>query len=166
MSIVFLMVELVHPEYRMKNLMPALQSPWFIPHVIVYIISYAILGSAWLILFADFFISKSKRNITQSIQLSMSLIYPGFALLCVGMIFGALWAKIAWGDYWAWDPKETWAFLTVLFYLLVIHYHKHNDSKSNITYWLIYFSFVILIVTWFGIRYFPSASASVHVYNN
>lgn len=166
MSTAFMLTELIHPEYRTQNLMPSLQSAWFIPHVIVYIIAYAILGAAWITSMSEYLRKKSQRNHELTLQLSMNLVYPGFALLSIGMIFGAWWAKIAWGDYWAWDPKETWALLTWLFYLILIHYRKYNTRGDVIVRLMLSLSFLVLIITWLGIRYFPSAAGSVHVYAN
>ncbi len=165
MSSVFLMVDLIHPEYQTKNLMPALQSPWFIPHVVIYMISYAVLAAACLtVLIGVYNTYKNKIIDNKSIQFSMNLVYPGFALLSLGMIMGAVWAKIAWGDYWSWDAKETWALLTWLFYLICIHIHFSFPKKQKLLMFLLAFSFVVLIITWLGIRYFPGGMNSVHVY--
>lgn len=166
MSAAFMIAELLHPEYRTQNLMPALQSPWFIPHVIVYIIAYAILGAAWITSMSEYLRKKELRDHDRALRLSMNLVYPGFALLSTGMIFGAWWAKIAWGDYWAWDPKESWALLTWLFYLLIIHYQRRRFRGSVFVRVLLSLSFLVLVITWLGIRYFPSAAGSVHVYGN
>ncbi len=165
MSSVFLMVNVIHPEYQNKNLMPALQSPWFIPHVVIYMISYAVLAAACLTVLIGLYNTKINKTIdTKSIKLSMNLVYPGFALLSLGMIMGAIWAKIAWGDYWSWDAKETWALLTWLFYLVCIHIHFSFPKKHKLLMYLLAFSFIVLIITWLGIRYFPSAANSIHVY--
>ncbi len=165
MSTVFLIVDIIHPEYQNKNLMPALQSPWFIPHVVIYMISYAVLAAACLTAITGLFQSKKTGLISQdNILLTMKLIYPGFALLSIGMIFGALWAKIAWGNYWSWDPKETWALLTWLFYLLCIHLFHAYPKRKKLLIFLIAFSFIILIITWMGIRFFPSSMNSIHLY--
>lgn len=165
MSSVFLLVDIIHPEYQTKNLMPALQSPWFIPHVVIYMISYAVLAAACLTVFIGVYNTRKNKIIdTDSIDLSMNLVYPGFALLSLGMIMGAVWAKIAWGDYWSWDVKETWALLTWLFYLMCIHLHFSFSKKKKLLMFLLAFSFVVLIITWLGIRYFPGGMNSVHVY--
>lgn len=165
MSSVFLLVNILHPEYQNKNLMPALQSPWFIPHVVIYMISYAVLAAACLTVLIGVFNTWKNKNIDEkSITLSMNLVYPGFALLSLGMIMGAVWAKIAWGDYWSWDAKETWALLTWLFYLICIHIHFSLPNRKKLLMFLLAFSFIVLIITWLGIRYFPSAANSVHVY--
>lgn len=165
MSSVFLIVDIIHPEYQSKSLMPALQSPWFIPHVIIYMISYAVLAAACLsaiIGLQKMYFKKS--NPDEDIRLSMMLVYPGLGLLTLGMLMGAIWAKIAWGNYWTWDPKETWAMLTWLFYLLTIHIHFSFPHKKKVLLWILAFSFIVLIVTWMGIRYLPSGMQSIHVY--
>lgn len=165
MSSVFLMVNVIHPEYQNKNLMPALQSPWFIPHVVIYMISYAVLAAACLTVLIGLYNTRKNKSIdNKSISLSMNLVYPGFGLLSLGMIMGAFWAKIAWGDYWSWDAKETWALLTWLFYLICIHIHFSFPRKQKLLMYLLAFSFVVLIISWLGIRYFPSAANSIHVY--
>jgi len=165
MSTVFLLVDILKPEYQTKNLMPALQSPWFIPHVVVYMMSYAVLAAACLtVLIGVYNTRKNKQIDTESINLSMNLVYPGFALLTLGMIMGAVWAKIAWGDYWTWDPKETWALLTWLFYLICIHLHFSFPKRQKLLMFLLAFSFIVLIITWLGIRYFPNGISSIHVY--
>ena len=55
----------------------------------------------------------------------------GLAFLTIGMLFGALWAKEAWGHYWSWDPKETWAAITWLAYLVYVR--RDKESKEVIT---------------------------------
>ena len=146
MSSVFLLVDILRPEYQTKNLMPALQSPWFIPHVVIYMISYAVLAAACLtVLIGVYNTRKNKIIDTESINLSMNLVYPGFALLSLGMLMGAVWAKIAWGDYWTWDAKETWALLTWLFYMLCIHLHFSFPKKQKLLMFLLAFSFIVLI---------------------
>ncbi len=165
MSFVFLLVDIIHPEYISTELMPALQSPWFIPHVIIYMIAYAILASACITTIIGLIdSSKNKSGISKNITLTMSLVYPGFALLSLGLIMGAFWAKTAWSDYWTWDAKESWALLTWLFYLFCIHLHKSFPQKKKSLLFLLAFSFIVLIITWLGIRYFPSGANSIHVY--
>ena len=54
-------------------------------------------------------------------KLSYKIVAFGFPFLTLGMITGAVWAKKAWGDYWSWDPKETWSLITWLAYLVYLH---------------------------------------------
>lgn len=164
MSIVFLIVDMVHPEYQSKALMPALQSYWFIPHVVIYMISYAVLGAASISTLKAFYFYGNNKNVDNDIALAMKLVYPGFAFLTWGMLLGAFWAKVAWGNYWAWDPKETWALLTWFFYLILIHVHRFLPNQKKLILTLLALSFIVLITTWMGIKYMPSAMQSVHVY--
>lgn len=165
MASVFLIVDIIHPEYQSKTLMPALQSPWFIPHVVIYMISYAVLAAACLsALIGMYSLHKKRSSLEKEISLAMKLVYPGMGLLTLGMLMGAIWAKIAWGNYWTYDPKETWALLTWLFYLITIHLHYAHSDKKRLLLWILALSFIVLIITWMGIRYLPSGMQSIHVY--
>jgi ABC-type transport system involved in cytochrome c biogenesis permease subunit len=164
MAYVFLIINLTHPETHEKALMPALQSPWFVPHVIVYILSYAFLGLSCLVGMYGLITIFLKKYEDDILILGDNLVYLGFALLTCGLLFGALWAKEAWGHYWTWDPKETWAFLTWLAYLLYIHFRYNHPSRTKTHLWILSLSFIILLICWFGINYLPSAQNSVHVY--
>jgi ABC-type transport system involved in cytochrome c biogenesis permease subunit len=83
----------------------------------------------------------------------------------MGLLFGALWAKEAWGHYWTWDPKETWAFLTWAVYLIYIHARIKNSIKTHQATWILALAFAVLLVAWFGVNYLPSAVNSVHTYS-
>ena len=165
MSVLFMIINMIYPENFSKTLMPALQSPWFVPHVIVYIFAYALLGAAsivavyglWLEYFRVF-----RRNL---LQLADNLVYIGFAFLTLGLLFGAVWAKEAWGHYWTWDPKETWAFITWMAYLLYMHFRYLHPKKVRTPLWILALAFVILLIAWFGVNYLPSAQSSIHVYS-
>jgi len=166
MAILFIALNMAHPENFDKTLAPALQSPWFIPHVIVYMIAYALLGATSLYSFqhilADKF-SLLKRSLTR-IDAIDNFVYSGFAFLTLGLIFGALWAKEAWGDYWTWDPKETWALITWFFYLNYIHLNRKQSPKLSA--YFLAFGFIVLLICWFGVNYMPSAGNSVHTYTS
>ena len=85
--------------------------------------------------------------------------------LTLGLLFGALWAKEAWGHYWTWDPKETWAIITWLCYLIYIHFRYLYHNKSKIALWILVCSFIILLICWFGINYISAAENSIHTYS-
>lgn len=90
----------------------------------------------------------------------------GYVFLTVGMHMGAVWAKDAWGHYWNRDPKETWALITWLSYLVYIHYRKKNNHNIKLAYIMIIFSFFLLQFCWWGINYLPSAQGiSIHTYD-
>ena len=138
-------------SYNTKTLVPALQSPWFAPHVFVYIFAYCLLGVAVVIAWW---------------KLADDLVYVSLAFLTIGMLFGALWAKEAWGHYWSWDPKETWAAITWIAYLIYIHYRQLPHHRSRLAFWMLIGSFVLLQMCWWGINYLPSAQgSSVHTYS-
>ena len=163
LALVFICVNLFKPEIHDKTLMPALQSPWFAPHVIVYMFAYAVLGAATVL--AVFLLFK-KKSLTSEMDIADNLVYVGLAFLTIGMLFGALWAKEAWGHYWSWDPKETWAAITWLSYLVYVHYRLLPRHKERLALWSLIISFVLLQMCWWGINYLPSAQgSSVHTYN-
>ena len=95
-----------------------------------------------------------------------NIVYIGFGFLTLGLIFGALWAKEAWGHYWTWDPKETWAFLTWAVYLIYIHFRIKSNLSHKSVFLILMLAFVVLLICWFGINYLPSAQNSVHVYSS
>ena len=140
--------------------MPALQSFWFIPHVIVYMIAYAFLAASFVVALRGLYKSK---EIDKTINLADNIVYIGFGFLTLGLLFGALWAKKAWGHYWTWDPKETWAFITWCAYLIYIHFQSNNKASKRSLYILV-FAFILLIICWFGVQYLPAAQNSVHTY--
>ena len=164
MSLVFICINLFKPEIHSKTLMPALQSPWFVPHVIVYMFSYAMMGAVTLFAFYLWFRKQPARVSDSEWTVCDNLVRVGWSFLTLGMVMGALWAKEAWGDYWTWDPKETWAFATWLAYLLYLHLRPSCKHKDFLFAWLI-FSFILLQMCWWGINFLPSAQgSSIHVY--
>ena len=148
--------------------MPALQSPWFAPHVIVYMFAYALLGAATLMaVYLLFFKKNHNSQFSTEMDITDNLVYVGLSFMTFGMLFGALWAKEAWGHYWAWDPKETWAAITWFAYLAYIHYRLMPKSDVKTALWMLLIDFILLQMCWWGINYLPSAQAtSVHTYMN
>lgn len=128
-------------------LVPSLQSNWLMMHVSMMMISYAtlILGSLLSILYLAFNVfNKKEKKILIKIENSQTIINPsinysklsllqtidiwsyriiglGFPFLTIGIISGAVWANEAWGSYWSWDPKETWALITWLVFAVYLH---------------------------------------------
>ena len=141
-------------------LMPALQSAWFMPHVAVYMFSYALLGVATLL--ALYYLAKRNDKILPAID---NLLGGGMALFTVGMLTGALWAKQAWGEYWSWDAKEAWAAVTWFVYQGAIHLRLLRPRAVKTFCVLLVVGFLSLQMCWYGVNYLPSASKSVHSYN-
>ena len=156
----FILINIFNPETYNKSLMPALQSVWFIPHVIVYMIAYAFLAASFIVALRGLYKSKELEKTT---KLADNIIYMGFGFLTLGLLFGALWAKKAWGHYWTWDPKETWAFITWVAYLIYIHY-RVKSKNDKLSLYILVIAFALLIICWFGVQYLPASQNSVHTY--
>ena len=166
LSAVFIMVNLLNPDINNKVLMPALQSPWFAPHVIIYMFSYAILGAVTLI--AIYYLIRGERikEPARIMEMTDNLVYAGTACITLGMLMGAIWAKEAWGHYWSWDPKETWAAVTWIAYLIYIHYRLKRSSSNKTAMVILIIAFVMLQICWYGVNYLPSAKQSIHTYSS
>ncbi|MGD9928494.1 MAG: cytochrome c biogenesis protein [Mangrovibacterium sp.] len=162
----FLLINILHPETYDKSLMPALQSVWFIPHVIVYMFAYALLAASSLVALKAVYQDYRGKRWNTLPNLADNFVYLGFSFLTMGLLFGALWAKEAWGHYWTWDPKETWAFITWTAYLIYIHYRFRHKQRHKQAMWILLIAFGLLMVCWFGVNYLPSAQNSVHTYTS
>jgi ABC-type transport system involved in cytochrome c biogenesis permease subunit len=159
MATVFMIINIVRPEIHDHTLMPALQSVWFIPHVAVYMFSYALLGCATLLAIYQFF---TRDDIYPAID---RLVYAGVAFFTIGMLTGALWAKEAWGEYWSWDAKESWAAATWMLYMLSVHLRMMGKTDRRLSGAILIIAFLALQMCWYGVNYLPSATESVHIYN-
>lgn len=162
MSLMFMCINLFKPEIHSGALMPALQSPWFVPHVTVYMFAYAMLGAATIC--AVILWMKYRRDGIPAEEMSRCdvLVRIGWAFLGMGMAMGALWAKQAWGDWWAWDVKETWALATWLGYLCYLHLNR-RAQHSRLAFVILCISFLMLQMCWWGVNLLPS-TGSLHVY--
>ena len=165
LATVFVCVNIFKSEIHSKTLMPALQSPWFAPHVIVYMMAYALLGAA-VVMSVYLLFFKKGTDTDKEMEITDNLAYVGLSFMTLGMLMGALWAKEAWGHYWSWDPKETWAAITWLAYLVYVHYRQYCPRIVRPALWVLIIAFILLQMCWWGINYLPSAQGmSVHTYN-
>jgi ABC-type transport system involved in cytochrome c biogenesis permease subunit len=107
-----------------QQLPPALQSWLFAPHVAVYMLSYIFMAKAAFQ--AAFQLTGSTRNSNENLlpceDGTYRMICAGFPLLTLGLILGSVWGKLAWGDYWNWDPKELWSLASWLVYVGYFHF--------------------------------------------
>ncbi|MGL4993962.1 MAG: cytochrome c biogenesis protein CcsA [Bacteroidales bacterium] len=163
LSIVFMIINLLKPEIHEKELMPVLNSPWFVPHVVIYMVAYATIACAFVLSIVKL-LGINKFKTKNLINHCDKLVYDGMGLLTIGMIMGALWAKQAWGDYWSWDPKEVWASITWMIGVIYIHYRLRDKGNSKSPYILIIILFLCFQICWYGINYLPTAATSVHTY--
>ena len=156
LTIVFTLLTVA--KINFGTLMPALRSWWFVPHLFIYMIAYSLMAIALVIWIAA---SLKKRESWQT--LSDNLVRSSSALLIIGMLTGSVWARQAWGDYWAWDAKENWAAVTWLVTLMHLHLKDKSGWKA-IT--ILILAFLALQITWYGVNYLPSAINSLHTYNS
>lgn len=160
LSSVFCFINIFRPEIHDRTLVPALQSPFFIPHVTVYMFAYGILACAFLLAVAA--LVRRGHDYLESVD---NLVYIGTGLLFTGMLTGSIWAKQAWGDFWDWDPKETWAAMAAAAYLAYIHLRLTRSSRSRWLYVAVVVGFLLLQMCWYGYKYLPSSAESLHLYN-
>lgn len=216
MAVMFAGINIFTPEIHTEELMPALRSPWFVPHVIVYMFAYAVMGIATILALRILWLTRRSAagsapatgsttpatvdaaasplspSLQGDLRLCDTLVRMGWGFITMGIVMGALWAKQAWGDYWTWDPKETWAAATWLSYLLYMHLRQgsalssvtsagseaiarqnspaievasHSNKALHRTLFLLIFSFLLLQMCWWGVNYLPSAQGfSLHTY--
>lgn len=217
MAVMFASINIFKPEIHTEELMPALRSPWFVPHVIVYMFAYAVMGIATILALRILWLTRRSAagsapapgsttpatvdaaasplspSLQGDLRLCDTLVRMGWGFITMGIVMGALWAKQAWGDYWTWDPKETWAAATWLSYLLYMHLRQQGSALSSVTsagsvtmarqnspaievashsnkalhrtLFLLIFSFLLLQMCWWGVNYLPSAQGfSLHTY--
>lgn len=160
LSAVFCIINVLKPEVHDQTLMPALQSMWFIPHVTVYMMAYGILACSCLLALAGIL-----KNDTRYLKSIDTLVYIGTALLFAGLLMGAVWAKQAWGNFWEWDPKETWAGITCAVYLLYIHLRLSSKVEKKMYFYIVIAGFLLMQMCWYGYQYLPSSENSMHIYN-
>ena len=165
LALVFVCIYLLKVEMRDEMPMPALQSPWFAPHVAAYMFAYSLLGAAAVM--AVYLLWFKRKGIEpREMNVCDTLVYVGLAFLTLGMLSGAIWAKAAWGHYWAWDPKETWAAVTWFSYLAYVHFRLGCLSAHRKALFGLLVAFLLLQMCWYGINYLPAAQgASMHIYN-
>ena len=129
-------------------LMPVLGSPLLAVHVSLVMLAYA--GLAFT--FADAVIALCVPRLSEMLaDVSRLLLVPSLFFLSLGIFLGAVWANISWGTYWSWDPKETWALITLLVYALPAHgnmFLPAGKSRSLHLYFL--FAFLVLLMTYVG----------------
>jgi cytochrome c-type biogenesis protein CcsB len=166
---------------QINTLVPVLNSPWLMFHVAVIVAAYGFFGISFLLGLTNIIImSFNKASSLMALRIkelsvinNMSLL-TGLALMTIGTFLGAVWANESWGRYWGWDPKETWALITIIVYSVVTHLHL---VKKWISDWLFNFTSVLgfssVLMTYLGVNYFLSGmhsygqtdtSSSVFVY--
>jgi ABC-type transport system involved in cytochrome c biogenesis permease subunit len=98
--------------------------------------------------------SPTKQKVLDELDTAqMTVLQLAFWTLGVGILLGAWWADHSWGRWWAFDPKETWALITWIVYLIVIHLRfTTGRNKALVTAWLSVAGFVVMLWTYFGVN--------------
>lgn len=154
----------MNPE--VTNLVPVLKSIWLTIHVAVITSSYGFLGlGAILGLFNLMLMIFQNRKNALSFNLTIKEISftseatmtIGLYMLTIGTFLGAVWANESWGRYWGWDPKETWALVTVLVYAVIIHLNFIPGLMGRYLFnALSVLGFSSVLMTYFGVNYYLS----------
>lgn len=151
----------LNPDLETALLPPALQSPWFVPHVMVYFFGYSLVILGGLSVAAGFFVPVRQVAL---FSLADRLSTGAFAFLGTGLCLGAIWADSAWGTWWGWDPKESWALVTFL--TIAAYRHLPQDSRlSRLGATILLVALAVKGFTYLGMHLLPTAALSVHIYS-
>ncbi|MDD2416672.1 MAG: cytochrome c biogenesis protein CcsA, partial [Parabacteroides sp.] len=155
---------------QINPLVPVLKSPWLMFHVAVIVAAYGFFGIGFLIGITNLVLmsitgAKNKEMLKARVgELSIvneMALWVGLILMTIGTFLGAVWANESWGRYWGWDPKETWALITVVVYAIVLHMHMVKSFKNK---WVLnlgsVLGFASVMMTFFGVNYLLSGMHS------
>ncbi|MGL5261433.1 MAG: cytochrome c biogenesis protein CcsA [Bacteroides sp.] len=156
---------------QINPLVPVLKSPWLMFHVAVIVAAYGFFGISCMISLTNLSLiallnTKTQTKLSSKIKelsiINEMLLITGLILMTIGTFLGAIWANESWGRYWGWDPKETWALITMIVYAVVLHLrlvktHRLNIWLFNITALL---AFSTVLMTYFGVNYLLSGMHS------
>ena len=136
-----------------RKLPPALQCWLFGPHVAVYLSAYVIMAKATVQALSQLIVKtdREQTNLVPHEEGAYRLICLGFPLLTLGLIMGSWWGKLAWGDYWGWDPKELWSLASWLIYVAYFHWRymfgkKHARLNSLLA--VVGFFAIVITLLW------------------
>ncbi len=151
---------------EIANLVPVLNSWWLWVHVSIIVASYGpfalgfILGifALFLIIFTN---NKNKKKMDLHLKelttINEMALTVGLVMLTIGNFLGGMWANESWGRYWGWDPKETWALISIMIYAFVLHMRLIPGLRGKYTFnlWSI-IAFASIMMTYFGVNFYLS----------
>lgn len=153
----------IDPE--ITSLVPVLKSYWLSIHVSVITASYGFLGVSAMLGFITLilFLLRNEKRLHLDLHIEnlrnineVSLIF-GLTLLVIGNFLGAIWANESWGRYWGWDPKETWAYVSILIYSIVLHIRLLKKIYSTYLFTVLsILSFFSILMTYYGVNFYLS----------
>lgn len=146
---------------------PALQSPWFVPHVVAYMISYSLAAVAFVLTITGVLKKVWYKGDypRQYAEASYHTIRLGFPFMTFGLLSGALWAEEAWGVYWSWDPKETWALITWTLYVIYFHC-RMSKPLEKYTLPAQVCAFLALLSTFLLVNLLPKLASALHSFGS
>jgi cytochrome c-type biogenesis protein CcsB len=156
-----------------EELMPILRSDWLIFHVSTAVVAYGAAGLASA-LACLYFLSRKARGIAwlrerlpQPASLDRATyraVRFAFPFLTLVNVTGAVWAYSAWGRYWGWDPKETWALITWMIYVFYLHARLRADWRPARANAVVLVGIVAILFTFLGVNQLSAFSSSMHSY--
>lgn len=162
----FVFADIMYPDPFDKSQMPVLFNKWFIPHVAAYLVGFALLFlSALFALYALLVNMKLDARII-ALRRTDRMVYAGTGFLTIGLLIGGMWAKEAWGHFWDWDPKETWAMISWMLYLVYLHVRIYFRNKFFPAYVILVVAGFVLLGSWLFFAWLPLADSSRHFFND
>ncbi len=165
-SVTLMVANLSWLDPEITNLVPVLKSYWLVIHVAIITASYSFLGVGALLGFLNLIliwfqnrnnVAKLKGTIEELTNINEMNLIIGVFLVTIGTFLGAVWANESWGRYWGWDPKETWALVTVLVYSFIIHMRLIPGLNSVYGFnFAALIGFSSVLMTYFGVNYYLS----------
>ncbi len=148
---------------QIGNLQPVLNSYWLMIHVAVIVASYGpfalgmILGLVSLLLMLltnDSNKAKMSLNLQEITYINEMALTIGLIMLTIGNFLGGQWANESWGRYWGWDPKETWALISIMIYAFVIHARFVPYLRGKWVFNLMsMYAFISILFTYYGVNF-------------
>ncbi len=157
-ALVMIYANLLPIDSSLEVLVPVLRSNyWLTIHVMTIVSSYGAFGLAMALGHRHLFLQALRKMNKASEEESASLIFRviqwGALLIGTGTFLGGVWANESWGRFWGWDPKETWALITFLGYLIIVHL-KYAKKISNFYLALgAVLGFLLVLMTWYGVNF-------------
>ena len=157
-AVVMVYADLLPIDSSLEVLVPVLRSNyWLTIHVMTIVSSYGVLGLAMGLGHRHLILESLKKFKKKERDSSQKLIYRtiqiGTLLLGIGTTLGGVWANESWGRFWGWDPKETWALITFLGYLILIHlYYFQRISPFALAVSSVA-GFQLVLMTWYGVNF-------------
>ena len=158
-SLALMVAAMGQPRPGVTLLAPVLSSPLLSVHVSLMMLSYAILAliminSASALGVYAFSRGRKMDVVSRLADVSMLRLYFGVFFLAAGIITGSVWANVSWGCYWNWDPKETWALITLLIYAIAVHRSDIEALRNPVVFHIfLLLAFISVLFTYFGVNY-------------